>query len=71
MNLEPSQAAGGQRLRLVEQEQATTEIVADVAQVGWDGVRTSAEIEVVGQVEGVAEELHAHVRLFASPHSGS
>ena len=34
VDLEPSQAAGGQGLRLVEEEQTATEIVADVAQVG-------------------------------------
>ena len=66
VDLEPSETAFAERFRFCELEQATGEIVADVVQMGRKGVGTSTEIDVVGEVEGISEELNQrHKRSIA------
>ena len=57
VDLEPSETAFAERFRFCEFEQTTREIITDVVQMGREGVGTSTEIDVVGEVEGISEEL--------------
>ena len=57
VDLEPSETAFAERFCFGEFEQATREVVADVVQMGREGVGAATEIDVVGEVEGVSEEL--------------
>ena len=57
VDFEPSKTAFAERFRFCEFEQATREVVADVVQMGREGVGAATEIDVVGEVEGVSEEL--------------
>ena len=57
MDLEPSEPAFAERFCFCEFEEATGKVVADVIQMGREGVGTSTEIDVVGEVEGISEEL--------------
>lgn len=57
MDLEPPETTDAQGTLVSEFEETTGEIVADVVQIGRDGVRSAAEIEVVREVEFIGEEL--------------
>ena len=57
VDLQPAQPALAEHLRLVEQEQPATQVVADVVQMRRDGVRPAAEVDVVREVDGIAKEL--------------
>src|SRR4051794_18013524 len=57
VDLEPAQATLAEGPGFGKLEQATTEIVADVVEMRGDGVRPPTEVEIVREVDGVAQEL--------------
>jgi hypothetical protein len=57
MNLKPSQTSLAQGFCFPEDEQTATEIIAEMVQVWWDGVRTATKIKVVRQIKRVPQEL--------------
>lgn len=57
MNFEPAESSLAEGFGYGEFEEATREVIADMVQVGRDGVRTAAEVEVVGEVDDFVSEL--------------
>src|ERR1700722_18423302 len=57
VNLEPAEPALTERLFLAELEQAPAEVVPNMVQVWRDRIRAASEVEVVWEVQRVAEEL--------------
>lgn len=57
MDLQPSQATFADGFSLCEEEEPTRKIITNVVQVWWDGVRSATEVQVVGEVKFVAQEL--------------
>ena len=57
MNLQPPQTTLAEGPRLAKQEQTTTEIIPNVTQMGRNGVSTTTEINVVREIQSVAQEL--------------
>ncbi len=57
MNLEPPEATFTQGLSIRELEKATREIIADVIEMGRDGIGAPTEVQIVGQIDRVTKEL--------------
>jgi hypothetical protein len=57
MNFEPPKALNTQRLTLRKNEQRTAQVIANVVQMWRNGVCTAAEVQVVGHVDSIAQEL--------------
>lgn len=57
MDLEPAKTASAERLGFAEEEEATGKIVSNMIQVRRKGVCTATEVQIVGEVESVTDEL--------------
>lgn len=57
MDLQPAQSTLAQRLSLGKLQQPSTQIIANMVQIGRDGVSTSTEIDVVREIQGITNEL--------------
>ena len=57
MNFEPPKALNTQLLALRKNEQSTAQVIANVVQMGRNRVCTATEVQVVGHVDGIAQEL--------------
>jgi hypothetical protein len=64
MNLEPPQTTFTEWFRLAEQKQSTTQIIADMVKMRGDWIGTATEIQVMREVESVAQELLFCQKLF-------
>ena len=58
MYLQPAESTRAKGFYFCENEQPTGKIISNVAQVRWDGVGTTTKIEIMRQVENIAQELN-------------
>lgn len=57
VDFEPTKASSAERFGFAECEKATAEIIADMVEMCWDWVGTTAEIEVMREIERIVQEL--------------
>ena len=57
MDLEPAQSGSTQRLLIRKLEKTSTQVVADVIKMWWNGVGSPSEVDIVREVELVGKEL--------------
>jgi len=57
VDLQPPQAPFTERLGLGKEEESTRKIITNVVQVWRDWVCSTTEVHVVGEVEGISQEL--------------
>lgn len=57
MYLQPAESTRAKGFYFCEYEQPTGKVISNVAQVRWDGVGATTEIEIMRQVESIAQEL--------------
>lgn len=68
VDLEPPQSSLAERLRLREHEEATTEVITDMAEMGRQRVCTSTEVDVVWEIDVIAQELARRCERLSEVH---
>ncbi len=57
MDLDPAKPAQTKGLCVRELEQATGKVISDVIEVRWDRIGATSEVEIMREVERIAQEL--------------
>ena len=65
MDFEPPKALNTQRLALRKNKQRTAQVIPNVVQMRWNRICTATEVQVVGHVDGIAQELENKKRMLA------